>query len=113
MFERLEPALKPERVEEREAVALVVSYLLFYRWRERLSRSHRVDCFMIHREQHPYDGGGGSRKATPGWAEGLSPPSISCGAGLFALNLIEISTTNPRLMRDRWSRSGPSRIAGR
>jgi hypothetical protein len=112
VFERLEPALKPERVEEREAVALVVSYLLFYRWRERLSRSHRVDRFMIRREQHPYDRGGGSRKALPGWAERLSPPSLSRGAGLFAL--IESSTINPRLMRDRRRRrSAPGCITGR
>ncbi len=58
---------------------------------------------MIRREQLPYERGGGSRKALPGWGEGLSPPSLGRGAGLFVTT--NSSTVNPRLMRDKRRRA--------
>lgn len=73
-------------------------------------RSHRVDGFMIHREQPPHDRGGGPRKALPGWSQRLGPPSLGRGAGLF---LVECFTANPRLMRDKRSGSTWGWIAGR
>ena len=58
---------------------------------------------MIRREQLLYERGSSSRKALPGWGEGLKPPSLSCGASLFAL--LESCAINPRLMRDRRRRA--------